>query len=113
VKLSTFEIGVPIFLMKLSTFIFNVSIFHVKFSTLHFNMFNFEIGLPTFLMKLFTFTFDASAVRAMQQPARNSIDATEKYYTITRTKNKRESKNNINEVRQFAYVFEARERELY
>ena len=45
----------------------------------------------------------ATVARAIQQPARNPIDATEKYHTITRTRNER----------QFAYIFRARERELY
>jgi len=32
---------------------------------------------------------ELSVARAMQQPTRNQIDATKKYHTITRTRNKR------------------------
>ena len=49
----------------------------------------------------------------MQQPARNPIDATEKYHTVIRTRKEEKANTIFNEVRQFAYVLRARERELY
>jgi len=49
----------------------------------------------------------------MQQPVRNPIDATEKYHTITRIRNKREKNTIFNEIRQFAYIFGEKEREPY
>ena len=51
-------------------------------------------------------------LRARQQPARNQIDAAEKYPEI-KIKETREKANTIfNEVLQFAYVLGAREREI-
>ena len=51
-------------------------------------------------------------LRARQQAARNKIDAAEKYPEI-KNKETREKVNTIfNEVRQFAYVLRARERDF-
>ena len=51
-------------------------------------------------------------MRVRQQPVRNLIDAEEKYPEI-KNKETREKANTIfNDVRQFAYVLGAREREI-